>query len=91
MSNVAPGAGLSVVLKPASSAKVDLTWAATSSTYATGHEVLRGGVSQAILTPRSISTWTDENPGPGARTYQVRARAGNWQSTSATASLTPAC
>lgn len=66
---------------------VTLSWTATASTFATGHEVLRGTTSGgpytllATVTPRTTTTRTDATVnGLSVYYYVVRAYFGNWRS-----------
>jgi hypothetical protein len=66
-------------------ASIDLSWTATSDTYATGHRVYRstsagGSYSQiADVTPRTTTTYID-SPASGTYYYVVRAYYQNWES-----------
>ncbi len=73
-------------LTAAGGVSVNLTWTATSDTYASGHRVFRGTSSSgpysqiAQLTPRTTTTYSDD-PGSGTFYYVVRAYYQNWEST----------
>jgi hypothetical protein len=64
---------------------VNLSWTATTDTYASGYHVLRGTASGgpysqiANVTPRTTTTHID-NPGGGAFYYVVRSYFHNWES-----------
>lgn len=67
--------------------KPTLTWTATPDTYATGYQVWRsttsgsGYVQVASVTPRTTTTWTDNNVSPLTTYYYVvRAVANSWTS-----------
>ena len=79
-----------------SGTSVNLSWTATSDTYAAGHRVLRGSSSGgpyaqiAQITPRTTTVHTDA-PGSGTWFYVVRAYYQNWESANsnqATATVT---
>ncbi|MBA4180331.1 MAG: hypothetical protein C0506_07065 [Anaerolinea sp.] len=61
-------------------------WTATSSTFATGHELLRSTVSGgpytsvATITPRTASSYVDGPPSPGTYYYVLRSYYQNWTS-----------
>jgi hypothetical protein len=67
--------------------KPTLTWTATPDTYATGYQVWRsttsgsGYVQVASVTPRTTTSWTDNNVSPlTIYYYVVRAVANSWTS-----------
>jgi hypothetical protein len=70
---------------------VQLDWAATSSTFATGYEILRGsGLSGtrtviATVSGPGTTTWTDTTvSGNSQYNYAVRATYGGWESPDST-------
>ena len=73
--------GLTITWTPT----VNLSWTATSSTFATGYQILRGTASGgpytqiATVTPRTTTSTTD-TPGAGTFYYVVRAYFQNWVS-----------
>lgn len=78
------------------SAKVTLSWTATSSTYATGYDVYRavGAGSSTLLASvsgRTTTTYTDTSVSLlTSYTYVVRARYQSWSKASSSASATTA-
>jgi hypothetical protein len=67
--------------------KPTLSWTATPDTYATGYQVWRsttsgsGYVQVASVTPRTTTSWTDNNVSPLTTYYYVvRAVANSWTS-----------
>jgi hypothetical protein len=66
-------------------ASIDLSWTATTDTYATGHRVYRGTASGgpysqiAEITPRTTVTYNDV-PAAGTYYYVVRAYYQSWES-----------
>jgi hypothetical protein len=78
---LAPPTGLTA----SGGASIDLTWTATTTTYASGYHILRGTAAGgpyteiAQLTPRTAVSLHD-NPAPGTYYYVVRAYLQNWES-----------
>lgn len=72
-------------LNASGGASVDLSWTATSDTYATGHRVYRSttsgsGYAQIVqITPRTTASYNDA-PAAGTYYYVVRAYYQSWES-----------
>ncbi len=85
--------GLTIALQKPAMPKVDATWTATPSTWATGHRLQRwlGAAQQTndTITPRT-TTSVSHSPLAANTTYQYRLRAyhQSWQSNEITASVT---
>ena len=92
-SGVQDNVGLTIALQKPAMPKVDATWTATPSTWATGHRLQRwlGAAQQTndTITPRT-TTSVSHSPLAANTTYQYRLRAyhQSWQSNEITASVT---
>lgn len=81
--------GYAFVLPAGPTRYVDLTWTASSDTYANGYVVEQPtGTTVGTVTGRTTTTYSHAQPATGTLTYAVRTKSPAWTSSSATATLT---